>query len=329
MSELFRYIHLTDFHFCRVPNRRNAQYLWQRQAQRKLDTLAQAWSQGAATLLLPTSYVPDIAKGVAQFCFENRHVADGIIITGDLATTAIPTDLAVASAFLKELPSSGFMTGARMATLAASRLPIYVMAGNHDRYDGNSGKPGSNLFDLTFDEFLRPIESYVGGWVSEKNGEKLGFVYADFSLRERVDAEYVGPVFAYGQGRVYEDVFEDLKTCTHRFWQNHGRIPIIWLVHYAPFPCSVQLKLVDFERIQRAAGEMGILATLCGHTHRQSKHQEAGHTIYCGGSACCSDSDDNCTVHLIEVRVGSDASVVRKNFKWSYELQEFQARPAD
>jgi hypothetical protein len=224
---------------------------------------------------------------------------------------------------------AGFMSSSRMPTLNASALPIYVMAGNHDRYENNSAKPGSNLFNIAFADFMRPNYDYVGGWVSEKNGDKVGFVYADFSLRARVDAEYIGPVFAYGQGRVYDDVFEDFKELTYQFWNDHGRIPIIWLLHFAPFPCQIHLKLVEFERIRIAAGEMGILATLCGHTHIASKHQERGHTIYCGGSSCCADSDDRCTVQLIEVETGGTARITRRNFKWSYPAQEFEAHYDD
>jgi Calcineurin-like phosphoesterase len=257
VSEFFRFIHITDLHFCRVPLRRNAQYLVTRDAQNKLDTLSKAWSLGFASLLLPTSYIPDVAKGVAQFCLEWRDAADAIVITGDLATTAIPTDLAVALAFVKDPATDSFMSDSRMPTLSASGLPVYVMADNHDRYRSNSAAPGSNLFDLTFADYLRSESQYVGWWISEKGEEKLGFVYADFSLRERVDAEFLGPIFAYGQGRVYQDILNDMKTQTHAIWQKNGRIPVVWLIHFAPFTCETQLKLIDFPKLNQAAGELG------------------------------------------------------------------------
>lgn len=281
-------------------------------------------AQGLRSFLLPSSYVPEIAKGVAQFCLERRSVADGIIITGDLATTGTPSDISVAKSFVDEPARSGFLSDNRMPTLQSSTLPIYVFAGNHDRYENNKAAPNSVLFDLSFSKYQRPSTKYVGYWVSEKRGQRLGFVYADFSIRSRSDAEYLSPIFAYGQGRVYEDVLADLVEQTQAIWREEGRIPILWLIHFAPFPCGLHLKFIDYEKIVSAAKALGILATVCGHTHQAIKHEVDNHVIYCGGSACCVDSEEDCRIQIIDVEIDAHAHVSRRNFQWSAVSHQFE-----
>jgi hypothetical protein len=125
---------------------------------------------------------------VAQFCFERAFVVDGILLTGDLATTGMMIDIGVASSFIKEPAQSGFVTEKLFPTLKASNLPIFIVPGNHDKYLDNRGAPNCKNFALTFEVYMRNYLSGVGHWVRRKKSSVLGFISADFCLQRREDA---------------------------------------------------------------------------------------------------------------------------------------------
>lgn len=248
---------------------------------------------------------------------------DGIIISGDLATTGMPGDISVARAFVDDAPLNGFRSESRKPTLQSARRPIYVLPGNHDRYANNFAMTNSKLFDLAFGNYLHNFNGYVGYWVRRKAGHYLGFVYADFTLRARSDA--TTRLGAYGQGRVYQDVFQDLKDQTFALKSKYSNINLCWVLHFAPFDCGSHLELVDWQQIARAASAAGVTATLCGHTHSQAKIQAHGHTIYCAGSAGCVDSEDCSTTHILRFEIDEDGMDIRReNFKWDGQRQYFE-----
>lgn len=325
MSVRFSYIHITDLHLCIKPLRINVPFLIQRNVRSRLDTMReQVGRLGLLSLAQPASYIPDIVAGVAQFCTQWKDAADGIIISGDVSTTGIGRDIAAAKSFVDDPARSGYVNDARLPTLNASHLPIYLMPGNHDRYLNNTAAPNSKTFDLAFGEYLRNFRDFVGFWVAEKAGTQIGFVYADFSLRSRSDAEYLSPYFAYGQGRVYEDVLEELRNTTIMLRRDHGNIPIIWITHFAPFHFTTALKFIDYEKITAAATSLGIVGTLCGHTHQSAKHQIDSHVIYCGGSAGCADCANDSRVQIINIDVGNTTKISRESYKWSTTDHEFR-----
>jgi 3',5'-cyclic AMP phosphodiesterase CpdA len=275
------------------------------------------------SLAKPASYVPEIVTGVAQFCLQWKEAADGIIISGDIATSGIARDIATAKAFVDEPARSGFMSGSGFPTLSASGLPVYMMPGNHDRYLNDTAAPNSRTFDLAFGDYLRNFKDYVGFWVAEKGHARVAFVYADFSLRTKADAEFVPAYFAYGQGRVYDDVLQDLKDTTVMIRRDFGDVPVVWITHFAPFHFSRSLAFIDYQKITAAATGLGVLSTLCGHTHQSARHQIDTHVIYCGGSAGCADSADDSRVQIINIDVGETCRISRECYKWSVSQQEF------
>jgi 3',5'-cyclic AMP phosphodiesterase CpdA len=215
----------------------------------------------------------------------------------------------------------------RLGQESASRRPIYVVPGNHDRYANNYAVTNSRTFDLTFGSYLHNFDGYVGHWVRRKRDKYIGFVFADFTLRAKSDASSMLHVF--GQGRVYEDVLADLKARTFKLKADYPDIALNWLVHFAPYECGSFLKLIDWENIVSAAAAAGVTTTLCGHTHEQFKIQGGKHTIYCAGSAGCADSEMNSTVHILRFDIDTTVSVRRENYKWNSRELEFERQPDD
>jgi 3',5'-cyclic AMP phosphodiesterase CpdA len=331
----FSYIHLSDFHFCAQPTRTNALSLIKRNTRGLIDTIAtiqslrsHAQDFGVLSLARPASYIPAITSGVAQFCYQHAGTVDGIIISGDLATTGLGSDLGVAHAFVDEAPAkNGFTSETARPTLQASRRPIYVIPGNHDRYANNYAVTNSRTFDLTFGSYLNKFNGYVGHWVRRKQGRHIGFVFADFTLRTRSDAS--SRMHVFGQGRVYQDVLADLKARTFQLRADYPDIALNWLVHFAPYDCGSFLELIDWQNIVSAAAAAGVTATLCGHTHAQYKIQVGNHTIYCAGSAGCADSETTSTVHILRFDIDTSVSVRRENYKWNNRELEFERQPDD
>jgi 3',5'-cyclic AMP phosphodiesterase CpdA len=288
-----------------------------------LDTWAhQAKRIGIFSLAKPASYCPDIVSGVANFCFRNRRQVDGIIITGDLATTGMHADLNVARSFLSDPAIVAYSAQSRSPTLNSSELPIYLVAGNHDRYANNGATPNSRNFDLLFDEYLRNFDGFVGHWVVKKDSQSIAFISADFSLRTRGDA--TAHINAYGQGRVYSDTLKNLTDRSFALKAKFPGVAIFWLIHFAPFDCGPRLELIGWDQIAASASALGVTATLCGHTHKPFRVQLSDHSIFCAGSAGCADSEDNSFVHILDIQIDKTTKVVRHSYKWDFDLDEFR-----
>jgi len=327
---LFRYVHVSDFHFCVRPWRTNA--LFKRDLHRTLDTSAgkvpqQEWN----SIFQPSSYIPEVASGVARFCYWLNRKFDGIIVSGDLSTTGKPGDLATARTFISDPPTGQTVyVRPNEATISGTIAPgsIHLIPGNHDRYQNDLGRPGSPNFVLMFaDKFMRNFDGEVGHWIRRKSERELGFVYADFSLRARSDAtrSWVG---AYGQGRVYANVLQKLRNKTQEL-KDRG-MPVVWIIHFAPWDCDPNLQLIGFSQVTDLAASLGILCTLCGHTHEQDNIVRKGHQIYCAGSAGCVDSKAKSRVHVIDMSIDDlGGSVSRRNFGWSWDEDAFVELASD
>lgn len=295
-----------------------------RELRNKLDT---TWQQGLQlgfdSFFKPASYVASIVSGVAQFCLAQRDVIDGIIITGDIATTGISDDLNVARDFVAaEATAGGFVSVTRFPTLNTSEVPIYAFPGNHDRYENDFGSTNSRIFDTLFKPYMPNFASSVGYWIDEKKGRRVAFVYADFSLQTRFDA-LDKLVAVYGQGRVYSDILELLKNKTRQIQADGITACVVWAIHFAPFDCGYGLRLIDYDDLVRSAEELGVKAVLCGHTHDASVTMLKGCKIYCGGSAGCIDREHDARIHVINVDADESCSIQRENYLWSASQTAF------
>jgi predicted phosphodiesterase len=286
---IFRFIHLSDLHFCIQPLRRNLRSLHKRQLWKQIDNLQhQVRETGLSTLVSPSSYDPAITAAAARFCYDRRNTVDALIVSGDLATTGKPIDLSPARSYLEDAPISGPYINSVSQTLAATARKIYFLPGNHDMFRDDSGLPGSPHFYLMLERQMPNRDGSVGWWTRTKasTGQVLGCVYGDFSLRSVEDAG--NPAWYY--------------------------------VHFAPFAqCPSSLQLVDWQNLTKEAERLGVICTFCGHTHEQAKISRDKHVIYCSGSAGSVDPVGESRVHIIEV--DTDGSTVRR------ENYEYRAAP--
>lgn len=295
----------------------------------RLDTcVQQAKAFGFMSYAKPASYSPQITSATAQFCYTHSNVVDGIIITGDLATSGHPNDIAEARDFVCADASDGFLSARRKPTLASSSLPVWVIPGNHDKYADDFATPKCRNFELTFRAYMPNFARGVGHKVRRKGDSLLGIVYADFCLRVRSDAQdrVVAP---YGQGKVYTDTLQELENRTRNLRTKYSGIVIVWSIHFAPYDCGYTLALLDWNLISQSAIKNGIILTLCGHTHIASKFQSAGNTVYCAGSSGAIDRENASEVHIVSIDVGKTLNVRRKNFKWDRSAGEFTRRNDD
>ena len=319
----FRYLHLSDTHFCVEPLRRNAVTLMRRRPRDIIDTVfPQVGLLGFLSLAKPASYVPEIVSGAAQFCLERSNISDGIIVTGDLATTGMMSDIVVARSFISDRATNGFLGDAGFPTLNAGNA-IDVLPGNHDNYTDNRGTPNCKHFALNFEQQMQNFENGVGYWVRRKQGKLIGFIYADFTLQSRMDASD-RMIAVYGQGRVKDDVLSALKNRTFDLRSRFKDIALVWVIYFAPFDCGYRLHLHNWQAVIDAAITLKVAATLCGHTHRASKSVISEHTVYCAGSAGCVDSERNSQVHIVNFDVDDNACrVSRENFIWDTQQHEY------
>ncbi|MGJ4900165.1 metallophosphoesterase [Bradyrhizobium sp. HKCCYLS2058] len=332
MTEIFRYIQLSDLHLCVEDSRHNVHSLHRRNLRTFLDTNSQAGRQrlekGWLSLLKPASYAPKIVNGAARFCFRYKAIIDGIIITGDLATTGRVIDLQVAEKFVAAPSVVGAHIDQQTATIGSVARPIHLFPGNHDRYVNDAGTPNSPNFQL---KFLRYMDHFdpkdgVGYWIKRKNMQRIAFVYADYTLQSRHDAS--SPLNAYGQGRVYSNTLSATELLTRAIQNRYSNTSIVWLIHFAPFDCGRTLELIDWTMITQAAQRLGVIATLCGHTHDPLKISSGLHTIYCAGSAGCIDREYDSNIHMFEFEIGRYIVIRRRNFTWSNRDQDFvEVRP--
>ena len=201
-----------------------------------------------------------------------RKSVDVILLTGDMAESGSIASQSEAFAFVhgKQAPSKYFwqLSDARgRPTLRSSQLPILLMPGNHDRFDGVRRQPGGTTFDRVFAEEghwtvgqgvqVREIELEVGA--------RLAFVFADFTLRssdgERPAKERLG------RGRVYDAVLSQLKSKTREVRADVGGA-IAWAMHFMPGQTpDPSIRLERWELLLDAAKEHGVKLLFCGHTH--------------------------------------------------------------
>ncbi|KAA3447150.1 hypothetical protein C7I87_28260 [Mesorhizobium sp. SARCC-RB16n] len=332
---LFRFIQLSDIHLCIEPRRRNALALFKRQPSGSLDTARQWWNGNLALKLTrPESYDPDIVAGVARFAWRYGDITDCIIVSGDLATTGSQLDLATAKAFVDATPVDRFFTPGGSVTLKASHPDIHVMAGNHDHYRDDYGSPGgSTTFSLNFGNRMPNHDGKISHTVLSKGDEKLALIFADFTLDASNDCSAINAAafyLRYGQGRVYPNVLKSLLLRHHDLRQKYRNIHIIWVIHFAPFDCTLKLQLNDFEELVEAAKSAGAKQILCGHTHSMKKHIDGHLSIYCAGPAGAIGSDDSSYIHLNELDINDGVGrFTRRNFLWSTDAHDFEERAAD
>ena len=304
----FRFVHLADLHFSVYPSHVNP-----------LDRRDKSRLHKAAWILerkrrsgpwsLPTTFEPDVAVVLARDLKDKvqSKSIDGIIVTGDLATTGHERDLNVAKQFLTGKLGPEFVLsdlgGGFMNFFAA--LPVIVLPGNHDRYTENFAG-----WSQQFEAKRNFSPAWCGGYkhvnrvtadsnskrlrysVFEKGGEKLILVQADFSLKRWFDADLtMGVAGILGQGYAYNDVIKSLKALTARLRDKFSCRTVIWLCHFPPDPnddsaCPANMEMRYGSRLSKAASASDVKYILAGHIHRHICYSPiSGLEVICSASA--------------------------------------------
>jgi 3',5'-cyclic AMP phosphodiesterase CpdA len=259
-------LHISDLHISKNPHLRQLQ----RQTPGNFYDAVRKGIYGA-------SHGNGMLKALVELVYQKRSSLDGVVVTGDIATTGMDYDLEMALRFIEGRPdahnvraSSGF------PTISGAGLPVFLLPGNHDRYKlllrSLGYAPGNRKFHQMF----------KGHWQGDvqrnsivKDDFVVGVIAADFSLRKWQDAEGKGPdqvANSYAQGRVYPDILDELVDTTDAFRADHAaasNIFIIWAVHFPPVSTNSQshMKLIDGEKLIEAANNREVGLILSGHTH--------------------------------------------------------------
>lgn len=241
-------------------------------------------------VLYPSSFSPRTACCLHKSIKEQLGTADAAVFTGDLATTGIKGDLEVAADFFRgNLPidwhgADGMVFGSLLDTEA----PIFLMPGNHDRFDGWPGYPGIRPFETHFgpcwdlwsgrgrlganNELTRSRSRYA---CLKKDDRILLIVFIDFSHGFISEADSISGVC--GQGYCSESISSEAalttETVRNRLLAAHptSSIGTIWCTHFPPrFPeIEHSLDLLRADNLLRAAISANVQILLSGHTHKR------------------------------------------------------------
>jgi 3',5'-cyclic AMP phosphodiesterase CpdA len=343
----FRLLHLSDFHIALQANVIGVNE-WQHLPRSwfGLDRITQwfGWTPprtgeeriypfGDRGLRHPSSYHIELALAVARFAYLKRlERLDGILITGDLATTGRAADLTTAFQYVNDPVQDRWLTQLDHPTLQAGpphNNRILLIPGNHDRYQGLRFYPGGTEFDNTFQNYWDGKQRVQTLFVFRKGTERLAVIGADFCLKHQDDANAgVGKSdMAYlGQGRAYVDVSIDLQAET-QYW-NDQNAAVIWAVHFPPGFAGVDpsLTFLDDFMLLDAAWRMGVEHIFCGHTHVPRQYSVVDSVggrrvnIYCAGTAMqyCAPPPNTNTVHRFncEVENGRVHALDWQTWRW-------------
>lgn len=239
---VFRILHASDFHFARVAH------------QVGIPDWLQAWlgnNQLPQGIWAPVSSQGDIyVSAFAAFVDANRLGLDGLVVTGDLATTGNPADIRAAYRFLYSPAAQGHLNRRGKPTLEAAgkerKVPLLYLPGNHDRFRSYH-LPGGRTFDRYLGGAWQPGQGAQLLHIFERDGETLILIGVDFSLRASdLGGLVMGLPFGYlGRGRVYPKRLRQLRKLTRKAKEAHPQSALLWLLHFEPEATDPSLALLD------------------------------------------------------------------------------------
>lgn len=245
---------------------------------------------------------------------------DAIVLSGDLAATGSEKNVELATTIVNATPDSTrpgtsiaptktkasfswrgkeYLPCLRQSSNLAT--PILIVPGNHDRYDGRTGKPGGqNLERFTGDDWdfgdgTRVQSPEFMAWNNRNPKVKVLFerasgdkespvvlIGADLSLNclshdlswNPLTWLRSSPVSYLGQGCAYQSICERLQECSRMVADSSASdTTIVWVIHFDPRETSGSLKLRQHENLSNATRQLAdegvaVRAIMCGHTHR-------------------------------------------------------------
>lgn len=295
-SQTFRLAHASDLHLAQRPGHRGVSDLSSKW--RKLALVLQAAAGRDARDIMSTYSTKQLRallrslRGLSRF---SRGEYDGIIITGDLATTGLAADMRSARNVLDGSGIGGLdlrMVGA----LPPERTVL--LPGNHDRYAGRWLSPHSAQFEMgahfgsnwcTHSPIHSDSRSQLNSVVlPEKNGVHLAVVTADLALISTP----LNLLNAWGCGLAHASVLSEMVAQTQA--HTSAGIAVIWAMHFPPVPgVPWHLALTKDSAVGDAARSAGVEVILAGHTHIANANAQAssskgftGVRVVCAGTPC-------------------------------------------
>lgn len=322
---LFRLIHASDLHLAQVAERLHPYD--HPEGTRLRAVLNNFISAPLSQFYKLSSHSTDVALAFADRVAHWPHALDGVIITGDIASTGSAADLTAAADYFHGRAPEQWERRLPAALCSLVRnphgAPLMLMPGNHDRYgDRPMYYPGSPWFEALFGvQWNLRTGARVGAHAHHravrttvlfKGDVALAVCRADFSLTDSNQSD-LSPLDYMGQGRVCTradgdpalSALGELVEQTRAFRRHHGaQAPVIWGIHFPPAHPDIKrpLRLIDDEYLLAAAREEGIRLILSGHTHALACYQARGgdtKVICCGSTTCTSRTNGNVFLDLL------------------------------
>ena len=302
-----------------------------------------------------SSYSPDILYHLAEFLYEDYidnfvgHMAapvDAVLLTGDIATTGLSSDLQLAFAAVDgpALNNDPLLWAPDNPTLAGStgklKIPLWLLPGNHDRLRPDSVSwyaPGGYMFDTIFEPYWGPLDpaSKLGPKVREcgvisRPGLSVAVLAADFTLRSASDRSGLMFHNQWAQGRVYRDTLDELVQKTADVKRRvRQTLAIIWALHFPPkFPgIPRSMQLINEERLIEEADRCGVSGMLAGHTHEPVWYRTPGAPcdVFCSGTATQKHSPLGHFFHILNINADPQYGIMitPENYKFDPAKREF------
>jgi predicted phosphodiesterase len=326
---VFRLLHVSDFHLCPEPNRKNRLELWS-EGRRSFDSLT-----GHEPSLVSyglSSYRPLLAEDVVRLAGDPKSQVDAIICTGDLATSGNLGDLESARNYFKNGISNFTGLAAKVSKgLYEIGKPILIMPGNHDRYKDTLGAAGGKSFDFVFNGlWARRGKDRVDHMLVRKGDSRIIVIAADFCLEKDSHAVRIQrlpkKITRMGQGKCYPHVLQTLRQHTKDMREKYVNAHVIWAVHFPPVGVADgKMTLIDGEELVLAARELDVQLAISGHLHKVLHEMLIPGTLLGAGTCCAVNTDEIHRAHILEISLNENTltGLSRENFSWSLDKKMF------
>lgn len=278
--------------------------------------------------LRSSRFDPAVLEELARCAYFLRDHYDAFLVSGDLGDSGEMDDLERAFDFLyanAQPSNTPWLSARQKPTLQAAGKPIFLLPGNHDRYQSwPGGDPAGGNFDTIFSrDWLGGLGGVQGIPLPDKDEPFIWILFADFTLARKEDAARLEG--KWGQGYVYDSRLESLVSRTKAAQAKNAAV--VWALHFAPefedhYPLKESLRLLSANSLMRDAQALNVRHIFCGHTHQRKLYPERPPhdvRVHCAGTACCRARNEDTSFHVVEIDVvaGHVSEVREKDLTWT------------